>query len=70
MDDEAIDLRVFYWAAYNGYNKYLRIMILHLKWSPFIKAFRNRSIISGAVWGSQVETIRMLIGGYKYENVS
>ena len=45
-------------------------MILHRKWSPFIKSFRNRSIISGAVWGSQIETLRMLLANYKYENVS
>ena len=68
--EEEIDCRIFYWAAFNGYNKYLRLMILHRKWSPFIKSFRNRSIISGAVWGSQIETLRMLLANYKYENVS
>lgn len=45
-------------------------MILSRKWSPFIKSFRSRSVISGAVWGEQVETLRMLLGDYKYENVS
>ena len=62
-------MRTFYWAAFNGYNRYLRHMILSRKWSPFIKSFRNRSIISGAVWGSQVETVRMLLGDYQYSNV-
>ena len=62
-------MRVFYWAAFNGYNKYLRYMILHRRWSPFIKSFRNRSVISGAVWGSQVETVRMLLGDYEYKNI-
>ena len=69
-EDETIDCRIFYWAAFNGYKKYLRLMILHRKWSPYIKSFRNRSIISGAVWGSQVETLRMLLGNYKYEDVA
>ena len=69
-EEEVIDCRIFYWAAFNGYNKYLRLMILHRKWSPYIKSFRNRSIISGAVWGSQIETLRMLLGNYKYEKVS
>ena len=44
-------------------------MILHRKWSPYIKSFRNRSIISGAVWGSRVETLRMLLGNYDYKKV-
>lgn len=65
--DEEIDCRIFYWAAFNGYKKYLRLMILHRKWSPYIKSFRNRSIISGAVWGSQVDLLRMLLGNYKYD---
>ena len=69
-EEETIDCRIFYWAAFNGYKKYLRLMILHRKWSPYIKSFRNRSIISGAVWGSQVETLRMLLGNYKYEEVA
>ena len=64
-----MDLRVFYWAAYNGYNKYLRYMFLNRQWSPFIKSYRNRSIISGAIWGSKVETVRMMLGNYKFEAV-
>ena len=69
-ESEAIDCRIFYWAAFNGYNRYLRLMVLHRKWSPYIKSFQNRSIISGAVWGSRIETLRMLLGNYRYENVS
>ena len=42
-------------------------MILHRKWSPFIKSYRNRSIISGAIWGSRVDTVRMMLGNYKFE---
>ena len=67
---EVVDCRIFYWAAFNGYNKYLRLMILHLRWSPYIKSFNKRSILSGAVWGSQIETLRMLLGNYKYEEVA
>ena len=66
--EEQIDVRIFYWAAFYGLNKYVRYMILNLKWSPFIKSFSNRSIISGAVWGEKIETVRMLIGDYIYEN--
>ena len=63
-------MRVFYWSAYNGFKKYVRYMITQRKWSPFIKSFKNRSIVSGAIWGSQVETVRMMLGDYKYENTS
>ena len=41
-------------------------MIVNRKWSPFIKAYRNRSIVSGAIWGSRIETIRMMLGNYKF----
>lgn len=68
--EETIDMHCFYWAAFYGLNKHLRYMVLSRRWSPFIKSFQQRSVISGAVWGEKVETIRMLLGGYKYENVS
>lgn len=64
--DELVDVRVFYWAAFNGFNKYVRLMIVNRRWSPFIKSYRNRSIISGAIWGSRVDTVRMIVGNYKY----
>ena len=43
-------------------------MFVNRKWSPFIKAYRNRSILSGAIWGSQVNTVRMILGEFKFEN--
>ena len=66
---ERLDLRIFYWAAYNGFRKILRYMIQSRNWSPFMKSYKNRSIVSGAIWGSQVETIRMILGDYKFEGV-
>ena len=63
-------MHCFYWAAFYGLNKYLRYVVLSRRWSPFIKSFQNRSVISGAVWGERVETLRMLLGDYQYENVS
>jgi len=41
-------------------------MIEDLKWSPFIKSFKLRSVVSSAILGSQVDTVRFLVGGYKY----
>ena len=67
---ETIDMHCFYWAAFYGLNKYLRYMVLSRRWSPFIKSFQQRSVISGAVWGEKVETIRMLLGDYKYNNIT
>ena len=60
---------MFYWAAFYGYQSYLKLMIEELRWSPFIKSFKLRSIISGAIMGSQVETVRFLLGEYKYEKI-
>ena len=61
---------MFYWAAYYGLDKYVRHMIVSRRWSPYIKSFKNRSVISGAIWGERVETVRMMIGDYHYENSS
>lgn len=69
VESERQDLRIFYWAAYNGFRKILRYMIQSRNWSPFMKSYKNRSIVSGAIWGSQVETIRMILGDYKFEGV-
>jgi len=65
-EQETIDLRVFYWAAFYGKDKFVKIMIEELCWSPFIKSFRLRSIVSAAVLGNQVDTVRMMIGDYEY----
>lgn len=62
-------MRMFYWAAFFGHKNYLKIMIEELRWSPFIKSFKLRSIISGAILGSQVDTVRMLLGEYAYEKI-
>ena len=69
-DAEAEDVRVFYWAAYYGFDKYVRHMIVSRRWSPYIKSFKNRSVISGAIWGEKIETVRMMLGEYHYENTS
>ena len=55
---------------YNGFKKTMRYMIVCRMWSPFIKSYKNRSIISGAIWGSQVELIRMMVGQYKFMNIT
>jgi hypothetical protein len=67
--DERLDLRIFYWAAYSGFKKTLKYMVESRRWSPFIKSYKNRSIVSGAIWGSQVDVVRMLLGDYTYENI-
>ena len=62
-------MRVFYWAAYYGRVDTLKIMVEFLKWSPFIKSFRLRSIISAAILGDQVDAVRFLVGEYKYDQI-
>ena len=45
-------------------------MVEELRWSPFIKTFKLRSIVSGAIYGSQIDTVRMLCAEYSYDKVS
>ena len=45
-------------------------MVEDLRWSPFIKSFRKRSIISGAILGKQIDTVRFLLGDYVYEKIA
>lgn len=67
--DEGLEIRLFYWAAFYGKMRYLKFMVEELRWSPFIKSFRKRSIISAAILGNQVDTVRMLLGDYTYDKV-
>ena len=68
-DGERVYMRIFYWAAFFGMNRYLKLMIETLKWSPFIKSFRNRSILSAAILGGQIDTVRFLLNGYSFVSV-
>ena len=45
-------------------------MVEELKWSPFIKSYKLRSVVSGAILGGQVDTVRMLLGNYQYEKIT
>ena len=68
-DQEKIDLRVFYWAAFHGFKNTVKYMIEGRRWSPFIKSYKNRSVVSGAIWGGQVDIVRLMLGNYSYINV-
>ena len=65
--EETIWLRIFYWAAMFGLKKYIRLMVVKLRWSPYIKSFRNQSVLMAAIIGKNVEVCRMLINEYKFE---
>jgi len=62
-------MRIFYWCAFYGEESYLRLMVRTRRWSPFIKSFKNRSAISGAIWGNKPETVRYLLGEYQYDMI-
>ena len=49
--DEKKDLLIFYWAAYYGLKKYVRLMLIKRRWSPFIKSYNGRSVLAGAICG-------------------
>ena len=64
--DEKRQLRVFYWAAFYGMRKFVQLMLIHHRWSPFIKSFKKRSVITGAVIGQQNSIVKMLLQEYQY----
>ena len=68
-EKELVDCRVFYWAANLGLEEYVRLMILQRRWSPFIKSFEERSIVSGCIIGKQTELLQSILGEYTYEGV-
>lgn len=61
-------MRIFYWCAFYGssFAHFLRLMVRVRRWSPFIKSFKGRSIISGSIWGNQDTIVRYLLEDYKY----
>ena len=41
-------------------------MLLKLRWSPFLKSFKKRSILTSAICGKQGHTARMILKEYEY----
>ena len=66
-EDESAELRIFYWAAYFGRSKTVNRMVMHRKWSPFIKSFREQSVMTGAIKGERVNIVQRLAGGFEYK---
>ena len=62
-------MRIFYWAAYYGNEGLMTQLVRDRRWSPFIKSYKNRSVISGAIWGGKTEVVRYLLGTYKFNEV-
>ena len=65
---ETCEMRVYYWAAYYGRSKTVNRMVMHRKWSPFIKSFRNQSVMTAAIRGERVAVVQRLAGAFHYEN--
>ena len=61
-------MRIFYWAAFYGRTKTMNLMIRHRRWSPYIKSFRNQSIMSAAIRGERISLVRRLIFNYEYRH--
>lgn len=57
---------MFFWAARFGLRRYIRLMILLLRWSPFMKAFRNANIVSGAIFGKQIKVVREILSRFEF----
>ena len=52
-----------------GMEKYVRLMVDRLQWSPYIKSFRKQSVLMAAIIGKKVEVCRMLINEYHFKAV-
>ena len=59
-------MRAFYWAAFYGLKKYVLQMIVDFKWSPFIKSFKKRSVLSAAIFGQRKTICKIIINDYEY----
>ena len=54
-------LRIFYWSAYVGhYNIIKDYMIMTLKWSPFIPAYKGKCVFQGAIEGRQLSLVKYM----------
>jgi len=65
--EERADMRVFYWAAYYGRTKTINLLILHRRWSPYIKSTDNQSIITSAIRGERSELVERLVTNFEYK---
>lgn len=63
LDDELERplLRSFYWSAYFGDIKNVRMMINDLLWSPFMKSFEKKDCLTAAIRGRQPDIVAMLL---------
>ena len=66
---EKKDLHIFYWAAFFGLKKYVRLMLIKRRWSPFIKSYKDRSVLAGAICGRRPKVCRMILKEYEYQAV-
>ena len=65
-DTETCELRVFYWAAFYGLKRFVRLMLYVKRWSPFMKSFKSRSLLSGAIIGKQTEIASIILDEIEY----
>lgn len=59
--EQKLELRVFYWAAYYGRVEAVRLMVELFRWSPMIKSFKKRDILSAAILGQQDDVVAYLV---------
>ena len=59
--EQRLDLRIFYWAAYYGRVEAVKLMIELFRWSPMIKSFKKRDILSAAILGQQENVVAYLV---------
>jgi hypothetical protein len=44
--------RTAYWAAFYGFESLVKFYIEDLKFSPYIRTYKNRNVLMGAILGS------------------
>jgi len=49
-----------YWCAFYGRKSMLELMIINLRWSPFIKSFKSQNCLTTAVRGKRFEVVNYI----------
>lgn len=66
---EAPLLHAFYWSAAMGDLCCIKKMINKFRWSPFMKSYKGRTVLTGAIWYDETDIVNEILG-YDYEGAT
>ena len=59
--EQQLILRIFYWASYYGRVNAVEMMVELLRWSPMMKSYKQRDVLSAAILGGQENVVLYLM---------